>query len=55
VRLGPSPIHRASFNPLRSWLSGALPFGVLTAEAQLCGSEADEAALEDGAVTEACA
>ena len=29
VRLGPSPIHRRSFNPLRSWLSGELPFGVL--------------------------
>jgi ribonuclease HII len=55
VRLGPSPIHRASFNPLRSWLSGALPFGVLPAEAQLCGSEADEAALEQSAPTEACA
>ena len=31
VRLGPSAIHRVSFNPLRSWLSGALPFGVLPA------------------------
>ena len=29
VRLGPSPIHRRSFDPLRSWLSGALPFGSL--------------------------
>ncbi len=55
VRLGPSAIHRASFNPLRSWLSGALPFGVLPAEAQLCSSEADEAALEDIVPGEACA
>jgi ribonuclease HII len=47
VRLGPSPIHRASFNPLRSWLSGALPFGVLPTDALLCGSEADEAALDE--------
>ena len=31
VRLGPSPIHRRSFNPLRSWLSGELPFGGLPA------------------------
>lgn len=46
VRLGPSPIHRTSFNPLRSWLSGALPFGVLPAEGQLCGSEAEEMALD---------
>lgn len=29
VRLGPSPIHRRSFNPLRSWLSGELPMGSL--------------------------
>lgn len=29
VRLGPSAIHRLSFNPLRSWLSGAVPFGTL--------------------------
>jgi ribonuclease HII len=25
LQLGPSPIHRRSFNPLRSWLAGALP------------------------------
>ncbi|HTT03996.1 MAG TPA: ribonuclease HII [Steroidobacteraceae bacterium] len=55
VRLGPSPIHRTSFNPLRSWLSGALPFGVLPAEASLCSSEADEAALQDLGPAEACA
>jgi len=47
VRLGPSPIHRTSFNPLRSWLSGALPFGVLLREGELGDSEADAAALED--------
>jgi ribonuclease HII len=29
ARLGPSPIHRRSFNPLRSWLSGAVPTGRL--------------------------
>ena len=42
VRLGPSAIHRTSFNPLRSWLSGELPFGVLPADAELCQSELDE-------------
>jgi ribonuclease HII len=42
VRLGPSAIHRASFNPLRSWLSGELPFGMLPADAPLCESEHDE-------------
>jgi ribonuclease HII len=42
VRLGPSAIHRASFNPLRSWLSGALPYGVLPSDAELCESELDE-------------
>jgi ribonuclease HII len=47
VRLGPSPIHRTSFNPLRSWLSGALPFGVLPAEIGLCRSEAGEWALDE--------
>ena len=41
MRLGPSAIHRTSFNPLRSWLSGALPFGTLTAQG-LCASEHDE-------------
>jgi ribonuclease HII len=29
ARLGPSPIHRRSFNPLRSWLAGAVPTGRL--------------------------
>jgi ribonuclease HII len=29
AQLGPSPIHRRSFNPLRSWLSGAVPMGSL--------------------------
>jgi ribonuclease HII len=47
VRLGPSAIHRVSFNPLRSWLSGAVPFGVLPAGARCCGDELDEAALEE--------
>ncbi|HEX4024461.1 MAG TPA: ribonuclease HII [Steroidobacteraceae bacterium] len=45
VRLGPSAIHRESFNPLRSWLSGALPFGVLGAGEELCGPELDETPL----------
>ncbi len=31
-QLGPSPIHRRSFNPLRSWLSTALPWGALHAQ-----------------------
>ena len=30
VRLGPCPIHRRSFNPLRGWLTEALPWGALT-------------------------
>lgn len=47
VRLGPSAIHRRSFNPLRSWLSGALPFGTLSSEAALCDSELAEAELTD--------
>ena len=38
ARLGPSPIHRRSFNPLRSWLAGELPFGRLPAGMQLCES-----------------
>jgi ribonuclease HII len=38
VRLGPSPIHRRSFNPLRSWLSGALPLGSLPSGLLLCDS-----------------
>jgi len=29
ARLGPSPIHRRSFNPLRGWLKVALPTGSL--------------------------
>jgi len=32
VSLGPCAIHRRSFNPLRSWLSGALPMGILRSE-----------------------
>jgi len=35
VHLGPSPIHRRSFNPLRSWLTDALPWGVSCAEPEL--------------------
>lgn len=35
-RLGPSAIHRRSFNPVRSWLSGVLPVGVLPTEGRLC-------------------
>lgn len=38
ARLGPSPIHRRSFNPLRSWLAGELPFGHLPAGLRLCES-----------------
>ncbi|MGA2023380.1 MAG: ribonuclease HII [Steroidobacteraceae bacterium] len=38
ARLGPSPIHRRSFNPLRSWLSGQWPFGSLQADTSLCES-----------------
>lgn len=38
VRLGPSPIHRRSFNPLRSWLSGELPLGSLPSGLLLCDS-----------------
>jgi ribonuclease HII len=40
ARLGPSPIHRRSFNPLRSWLSGELPFGRLPEAPPLCESPA---------------
>jgi ribonuclease HII len=29
VALGPCAIHRRSFNPLKSWLSGEVPFGTL--------------------------
>jgi len=47
VRLGPSPIHRTSFNPLRSWLSGALPFGVLPADVALCAAQEDEDLLDE--------
>ena len=32
VQLGPSAIHRRSFNPVRSWLSGELPMGILPVE-----------------------
>ena len=38
VRLGPSPIHRRSFNPVRGWLSGELPLGCLPAGVTLCES-----------------
>ncbi len=30
ARLGPSPIHRRSFNPVRGWLSGEIPFGEIS-------------------------
>jgi ribonuclease HII len=36
ARLGPSPIHRRSFNPVRSWLSGELPPGCLPTGMRLC-------------------
>jgi ribonuclease HII len=32
VKWGPCEIHRRSFNPLRSWLSGELPMGMLPPE-----------------------
>jgi ribonuclease HII len=38
MRLGPSPIHRRSFNPLRSWLSGELPLGSLPQDLAVCES-----------------
>lgn len=38
VQLGPSPIHRRSFNPLRSWLSGELPMGSLPGGMEFCES-----------------
>ncbi|MGA8706264.1 MAG: ribonuclease HII [Steroidobacteraceae bacterium] len=40
VRLGPSPIHRRSFNPVRSWLSGELPPGRLPRDLVVCESAA---------------
>jgi ribonuclease HII len=40
VRLGPSPIHRRSFNPVRSWLSGELPPGLLPRDLMVCESAA---------------
>lgn len=40
VRLGPSPIHRRSFNPVRSWLSGELPPGRLPSDLVVCDSVA---------------
>jgi ribonuclease HII len=38
ARLGPSPIHRRSFNPLRGWLAGEFPIGSLQAASRLCES-----------------
>jgi ribonuclease HII len=35
VHLGPCPIHRRSFNPLRSWLTDALPWGAVAGEPEL--------------------
>jgi ribonuclease HII len=35
AHLGPCPIHRRSFNPLRSWLSDALPWGETCGEPEL--------------------
>lgn len=46
VTLGPSAIHRTSFNPLRSWLTGELPFGVLPS-AQLCEGDWDDPELSE--------
>jgi len=40
--LGPCPIHRRSFNPLRSWLSGTLRWG-LPGESMVCESDAEDA------------
>ncbi|MGH8143303.1 MAG: ribonuclease HII [Steroidobacteraceae bacterium] len=53
VRLGPSAIHRASFNPLRSWLSGAIPFGMLPAGTPACSSELDDATVDEATLDEA--
>jgi ribonuclease HII len=33
--LGPCPIHRRSFNPLRSWLCDALPWGEPSCQPEL--------------------
>jgi ribonuclease HII len=38
VRLGPSPIHRRSFNPVRAWDSGELALGCLPAGTWVCES-----------------
>ena len=38
VRLGPSPIHRRSFNPVRGWLSGEIPAGSLPRDLLLSDS-----------------
>jgi ribonuclease HII len=35
IQLGPCPIHRRSFNPLRSWLTDALPWGSAVDQAEL--------------------
>jgi len=40
IRLGPSPIHRRSFNPVRGWLSGELPPGLLPRDLMVCESAA---------------
>jgi len=40
VRLGPSPIHRRSFNPVRSWVCGLLPVGVLPRDMPACDPDA---------------
>jgi ribonuclease HII len=53
VRLGPSAIHRASFNPVRSWLRGAVPSGVLPRDFEWCDSEQAEAELEEAGDLEA--
>lgn len=36
ARLGPSPVHRRSFNPVRSWLSGELAPGSLPGGMCVC-------------------
>ena len=48
ARLGPSPIHRCSFNPLRSWLSGERPMGSLEGFALDPGHLSDDPDLPAG-------
>jgi len=53
AHLGPCAIHRTSFNPLRSWLSGELPFGALPAHGLLGDPELGDAELAEVEMAEA--